>query len=194
MKSLLRRKVWKVLPLLVAVFVTSAFGNANSTQAQAKKISMAQQPMDMTSMASGFDRQFGDPSALFLPSALVSIFVPIAILIGIGLLLLKVLIIGIWAFSRVQGFGGIGGFGGGFPGGYPGYPGGAGLGNYGTAYAATNQGGWRVDGSPTGRSVHDRNGVPVPPFLGSTVMSLVDKVSQALVNFEKKHGSSKAKE
>lgn len=60
--------------------------------------------------------------------------------------------------------------------GYPGY-------SLTTAYSH----GWRGDSSSaSARSMVDRNGSPIPPYIGSKVLSLVSKVTEALDAVEKR--------
>lgn len=158
------------------------------------------------------DRQFGD--ALFLPHAMVGVVLPIAILIGIGIILIKLLILGVWALRMTSygysggigggypGVGGVGGWGGngfgggGFGGGY-----GGGYGGYGGGYGGYPGYGLRSDpllSSSTGtssvtRSLIDKEGSYVSPFVTSTLMTLWQKVESALENYDKKYGSKSTK-
>lgn len=149
------------------------------------------------------DRQFGD--ALFFPHAMVGVVLPIAILIGIGIILIKLLILGVWALRMTSvgyggGYGGtgypVGGWGGGgFGGGYGGY---GGYGGVGTGYGGYPgySGGWRSDplvssatSSAATRSLFDKEGSYVSPFVTSTLMTLMEKVGSALENYDKKYGA-----
>lgn len=153
------------------------------------------------------DRQFGD--ALFLPHAMVGVVLPIAILIGIGIILIKLLILGVWALRMTSyGYGGgaYGGVGGGYPGvGVGGWGGGggygAGYGGYGGGYGG--YGGYpgyglRADpllsssssaSSSATRSLLDKEGSYVSPFVTSTLMTLMEKVGSALESYDKKYGT-----
>lgn len=46
------------------------------------------------------ERQYGIDASYMMPQLILGIIVPIAILIGIGIILLKLFIIGIWVFGR----------------------------------------------------------------------------------------------
>lgn len=123
------------------------------------------------------DRQYGD-GALYPGAMMGWVFIPIAIIIGIGIILLKLLVIGLFAFGRGgSGFGG-GGYPGSFGGGY-GVPYTAASNAYGTAQA------WQRE-HPSGRSLHDKDGQPIPAFVGSTIMHLIEKVSKALEKYDSK--------
>lgn len=110
--------------------------------------------------------------------------IPIAVLVGIGLILAKLLAIGLWALKSGGGIGGYqgqGGFGlgGGYPGGFGGY---GGYGQYGGGgYGAS---GWRAD-QGFGRSLIDQNGFKIPPFISSPVMNLLKHFSHALDKYDK---------
>lgn len=147
------------------------------------------------------DRQFGD--ALLFPHAMVGVVLPIAILIGIGIILIKLLILGVWALRMTSvGYGGgygatgypVGGWGGGGYGGYGGY---GGIGGIGTGYGGYPgySGGWRSDPlvsattSSASRSLFDKEGSYVSPFVTSTLMTLMEKVASALENYDKKYGA-----
>jgi hypothetical protein len=152
------------------------------------------------------ERTFGE--ALILPQMIFGTFLPVAILIGIGIILAKLLSIGIWALKGSAGLGGgfggypglggglNGGYGGGF-GGYPGYGGGfgggyggfqGGYGGYGgSGYGAS---GWRSDQQgPLGRML-DKKGINIPPFISSTVVNLLDSLTSALDKYDKKSAST----
>ncbi|RWS31813.1 hypothetical protein B4U80_02599 [Leptotrombidium deliense] len=138
----------------------------------------------MRTEASGLhsDRQFPDSSVL-LPNMLISTIFPIAVIIGIGVVLLKVLIFGLWIFGRSS-MGGYGGYGG-----YGGLGGLGGLGGYGqygsgAGYSTANIG-WRVDPA-SGRSMHDNSGFPVSSLITPKIMSLINTVSDALDKHSKK--------
>ena len=131
---------------------------------------------------------------LFLPQLMLGSLVPIAVLVGIGLILAKLLAIGLWTLKSggIGGYPGQGGFG---IGGYPGYGGGyGGYGGYGQfgggGYGAS---GWRAD-QGYGRSLLDSNGLPVSPFIASSVMKLVKHVSNALAKYDKYGPSDKGPE
>ncbi|RWS06320.1 hypothetical protein B4U79_06888 [Dinothrombium tinctorium] len=115
------------------------------------------------------ERQFPDGSYL-IPNMVISTVVPIAVIIGIGIVLLKMLIFGLWMFGRSS-FGGFGNFG---YGGYPPYSP--------TAYSSSA---WRGDAAAA-RSLHNKNGSPVSPLISPTVMSLISKVSEALEKYGKR--------
>lgn len=146
------------------------------------------------------ERTFGE--ALFLPQMIFGTMLPVAVLVGIGIILAKLFAIGIWALKSSSFGGGFpgGGFGGGFPGGqfgggfgggYPGYGGGFGGGGYGGGYGGFGGGGygasgWRSDQGSLGRMLLDKKGMNLPPFIASTIVGLVDKVSDALEKYDKK--------
>ena len=152
------------------------------------------------------ERTFGD--ALFYPQMIFGTFLPVAVLIGIGIILAKLFAIGIWALKTTGGgFGGgfpggfPGGFGGGFGGGYPGFGGGYGGGaggyggHFGGGYGGAGYGasGWRSDpgsSSTLSRMLLDKKGLNLPPFLASTISNIISNVSDALEKYEKKLGSS----
>lgn len=46
------------------------------------------------------ERQYGFDASYMMPQLILGIIIPIAILIGIGIILLKLFIIGIWIFGR----------------------------------------------------------------------------------------------
>ena len=122
-----------------------------------------------------------------MPQLMFGSLIPIAVLVGIGLILAKLFAIGLWALKSGGGIGlggypGAGGFGGGFGGGYPGGIGGyGGYGQYGGGgYGST---GWRAD-QGFGRSMIDQNGFKIPPFISSPVMNLLKHFSHALEKYE----------
>lgn len=173
--------------LVASIIIRSSVAvDAASSVLQPKKINVDQTGAPGNTV---YDRQINEVTGIgypgyqgyqmYLPQVLLGIFMPVAILIGIGLIIIKLFIIALWAYSRSGGYG-IGPWGGYGYGGYGGYP---------AQYAASTNA-WRYDPS-VGRSLgHDRDDQPLSPFIGATVMSLVDKVSTALAAFEKKHGSS----
>lgn len=122
---------------------------------------------------------------LFLPQLMFGSLLPVAVLVGIGLILAKLLAIGIWALKSgggmgVGGYPGAGGYGaGGYPGG--GYGGYGGYGQYGGGYGGT---GWRAD-QGFGRSLKETKGNQISPFIWSPVMTLLRHVSQALEKYDK---------
>lgn len=125
---------------------------------------------------------------LIMPQLMIGSLVPIAVLVGIGLILAKLLAIGVWALKSGGGIGGLGGYpgSGGFGGGYPGggYGGYGGYGQYGGGggYGST---GWRAD-QGFGRSLNNAKGqTDISPFISSTVMSLVKHVSRAIEKYDK---------
>lgn len=141
------------------------------------------------------ERTFGD--ALIYPHMIFGTFLPVAILIGIGIILAKLLSIGIWALKSSSGLGGFpggypgGGFGGGgfggFGGGYPGFGGGyGGYGGYGGGGGGYGASGWRSD---LGRMM-DKKGINIPPFITSTVFNLLDNLTNAFDKYDKKSTTS----
>ncbi|KAI1307255.1 hypothetical protein HDE_00832 [Halotydeus destructor] len=147
-----------------------------NTDAQAKKA---------TGDQGNFNRQYGGfgdvASAHFLPQALVGLFLPMAIVIGIGIILLKIFIISLLLFGSTSGSS----YGSGYTAYYPAYSG-----------QGYGSGTWRMDGPPpVGRSlaVHDFLGRQVPSYLTPRVMSFVDRVAKALDNVDSKSGQSETK-
>ncbi|XP_074597002.1 uncharacterized protein LOC141852061 [Brevipalpus obovatus] len=118
---------------------------------------------------SQLDRQWD--SSLLVPNMFVSTLMPLSIMIGIGIILVKLFILCLWIYGRS---------GAGIPAGYtPGYPG------YSLTTAYSH--GWRGDSSSaSARSMVDRNGSLIPPYIGSKVLSLVSKVTEALDAVEKR--------
>lgn len=122
--------------------------------------------------------------AFLMPQLMFGSLIPIAVLVGIGLILAKLLAIGLWALKSGGGLGGYPGQGGyGFGGGYPGGVGGyGGYGQYGgSGYGAT---GWRAD-QGFGRSMVDQSGFQIPPFISTPVMNLLKHFSHALEKYDK---------
>lgn len=179
-----------IVACIIIKSTSAATADQQQQHAQGKKMNVDQVGSPGSNV---YDRQINEVTGIggypgyqmYLPQVLLGIFMPVAILIGIGLIILKLFIIALWAYSRSGGYGGFsplaGGYGYGGGGGY--YP------QQYAAAAATNA--WRYDAQPLGRSLgHDRDDQPISPFIGPTVMSLVDKVSQALSAFDKKHGAA----
>jgi hypothetical protein len=142
------------------------------------------------------ERTFGE--GLLYPPVVVGTFLPVAVLIGIGIILSKLFAIGIWALKSQGGLGGGGiypgfgggGFGGGFPGGggFGGYGGGGyggGGGGYGGFGGGYGPSGWRSE-QGFGRMMDKKDGSSISPFISETALHVFNMLSSALDKYSKK--------
>uniref|UniRef100_T1L016 Uncharacterized protein n=2 Tax=Tetranychus urticae TaxID=32264 RepID=T1L016_TETUR len=136
---------------------------------------------DLHEPTTALNRQWPEASYL-VPNFGMSTLLPIAILIGIGVILLKLFILSLWIFGRSGTS--MGGFGlpvTPYSSAYPGYH----------SLASAYSNGWRGDGSgAAARSMMDRNGLPVSPIIGNKLLSLVAKVTEAIEGVDKRYNKS----
>ncbi|XP_053201880.1 uncharacterized protein LOC128386815 [Panonychus citri] len=130
-------------------------------------------------------RQWPEASYL-LPNSAMSTLLPIAIFIGIGIILLKLFILSLWIFGRSGAP--LGGYG------LPMTPYNAGYPGYHSLSSAYSSGGWRGDGSGiAARSMVDKSGLPLSPFIGNKLLSLVSKVTEAMEGADKRYNANGSK-